>query len=406
MSAGAQALDGVKIVEFGGYAAGPHVGKMLANFGATVVHVESMSRPDGFRMQYPPYKDDKPGINSGGCFTYFNDSKYGVTVDLKNAEGRKLARRLADWCDIVIENMRPGVIDRLGLGFQELRTSNPGVIMLSTCNMGQTGPRADTPGFGSQLSALAGFCGLTGEKEGPPMLLYGPYIDYVASTLGAVAILAALERRQRTGNGAYLDVSQYECGLLFLAGPLLEYHRNGRVAERAANDDPDAAPHGAYACLGEGWIALSCWSNEEFVRLCGAIGRSDLAKDPTLATVAGRKSAAVPIHDVLSAWARDRHAHEAAQLLQSAGVHAHAVNSVADLFTDPQLVSRRHWRRRRHPVIGDQAYCFPAFELSETPGDVTAAGPVLGADNEYVFRDLLGLSEDEFNALRAKGAMD
>ena len=157
MSAGVQALDGVKIVEFGGYAAGPHVGKMLANYGATVVHVESMSRPDGFRMQYPPYKDDRPGINSGGCFTYFNDSKYGVTVDLKNAEGRKLARRLSDWCDVIIENMRPGVIDRLGLGFQELRKTNPGLIMLSTCNMGQTGPRADTPGFGSQLSALAGF---------------------------------------------------------------------------------------------------------------------------------------------------------------------------------------------------------------------------------------------------------
>jgi crotonobetainyl-CoA:carnitine CoA-transferase CaiB-like acyl-CoA transferase len=406
MSAGIQALEGVKIVEFGGYAAGPHVGKMLANFGATVVHVESMSRPDGFRMQYPPYKDDKPGINSGGCFTYFNDSKYGVTIDLKNAEGRKLARRLADWCDVVIENMRPGVIDRLGLGFQELRKSNPGLIMLSTCNMGQTGPRADTPGFGSQLSALAGFCGLTGEKDGPPMLLYGPYIDYVASTLGATAVLAALERRQRTGNGAYLDVSQYECGLLFLAGPLLEYHRSGRVAERAANDDPDAAPHGAYACLGEGWIALSCWSNEEFVRLCSAIGRLDLAKDPALATLAGRKSGAALIHDALSAWARDRDAHEAAQLLQSAGVCAHAVNSIADLFTDPQLVSRRHWRRRRHPVIGDQAYCFPAFELSETPGDITASGPVLGADNERVYRDFLGLSEEEFNACRANGAMD
>jgi crotonobetainyl-CoA:carnitine CoA-transferase CaiB-like acyl-CoA transferase len=406
MSAGIQALEGVKIVEFGGYAAGPHVGKMLANFGATVVHVESMSRPDGFRMQYPPYKDDKPGINSGGCFTYFNDSKYGVTIDLKNAEGRKLARRLADWCDVVIENMRPGVIDRLGLGFQELRKSNPGLIMLSTCNMGQTGPRADTPGFGSQLSALAGFCGLTGEKEGPPMLLYGPYIDYVASTLAATAVLAALERRQRTGNGAYLDVSQYECGLLFLAGPLLEYHRSGRVAERAANDDQDAAPHGAYSCLGEGWIALSCWSNEEFVRLCGAIGRSDLAKDPALATLAGRKSAAALIQDALSAWAQDRDAHEAAQLLQSAGVRAHAVNSIADLFTDPQLVSRRHWRRRRHPVIGDQAYCFPAFELSETPGDITASGPVLGADNERVYRDFLGLSEEEFNACRANGAMD
>ncbi len=406
MSAGIQALDGVKIVEFGSYAAGPHVGKMLANFGATVVHVESMARPDGFRMQYPPYKDGKPGLNSGGCFTYFNDSKYGVTIDLKSPEGRKLARRLAEWCDVVIENMRPGVVDRLGLGFQELRKTNPGLVMLSTCNMGQTGPRADTPGFGSQLSALAGVCGLTGEKDGPPMLLYGPYIDYIASTLGAAAVLAALERKQRTGEGAYLDVSQYECGLMFLAGPLLEYHRSGKLAERAGNDDPHAAPHGAFACRGEGWIALSCWSDGEFARLCAAIERPDLAKDPNLATLEGRKAAASLIQSALSTWARDRDAHEAAQLLQSHRVHAHAVNSIADLFADPQLIHRRLWRKRRHPVLGDQAYCYPAFELSETPGDVTAAGPMLGADNGRVFRDFLGLSEDEFNALHAKGAMD
>ncbi|OGA46927.1 MAG: CoA-transferase [Betaproteobacteria bacterium RIFCSPLOWO2_12_FULL_63_13] len=406
MNAGFLALDGLKIVEFGGYAAGPHVGKMLANFGATVVHVESMSRPDGFRMQYPPYKDDTPGINSGGCFTYFNDSKYGVTIDVKNPEGRKLSRQLTDWCDIVIENMRPGVIDRIGLGFEELRKSNSDLIMLSTCNMGQTGPRADTPGFGSQLSALAGFCGLTGAKDGPPMLLYGPYIDYVASTLGAAAVLAALERRERTGKGAYLDVSQYECGLLFLAGPLLEYHTSGKIADRVENDDPDAAPHGAYACQGEGWIALSCWSEDEFARLCGAIGRAELARDPALATLAGRKSASVRINDALSAWARAREAHQAARMLQAAGVPCHAVNSIADLFSDPQLVARRQWSRRRHPVIGDQAYCSPAFELSETPGDVTASGPVLGADNERVFRDFLRMSKDEFDAARAKGAMD
>jgi len=406
MSAGVQALEGVRIVEFGGYAAGPHIGKMLANFGAIVVHVESMSRPDGFRMQYPPYKDGKPGINAGGCFAYFNDSKYGVTVDLKNPEGRKLAKQLADWSDIVIENMRPGVVGRLGLGFEELCRSNPDLIMLSTCNMGQTGPRADTPGFGSQLTALAGMCGLTGQPDGSPNLLYGPYIDFIASTLGAAAVLAALEQRRRTGKGAYLDVSQYECGLLFLAGPLLEYRASGKVVARAGNDDPQAAPHGAYRCRGEGWMALSCWSTEEFVRLCEAIGRTDIARDPRLATLAGRKSNATLIHGAVSTWARDREAHEAAVLMQTAGVHAHAVNTVADLFTDSQLVSRRLWRRRRHPVIGDQAYCFPAFDLSDTPGDITAAGPVLGADNERVFREFLGLSEAEFKTAAAKGAMD
>lgn len=405
MSATPQALEGVKVLEFGGYAAGPHIGKMLGNFGATVVHVESMSRPDGFRMQYPPYKDGKPGINSGGCFAYFNDSKFGVTLDLKNPQGLELARRLAGWCDIVIENMRPGVMDRLGLGFATLRRSNAGLIMLSTCNMGQTGPRADTPGFGSQLSALAGMCGLTGSRDGPPMLLYGPYIDFIASTLGAAAVLAALQRRRRNGKGSYLDISQYECGLLFLAGPLLDYHASGRIAGRIGNDDPDCAPHGAWPCRDGGWIALSCWSGEEFARLCRALGNSGLADDARLATLAGRKRDAALIAGAISDWTRTRAAHAAAETLQRAGVHAHAVNSVADLFTDPQLATRRLWRRRPHPVLGDQAYCFPAFELSETPGDITSAAPTLGQHNGQVLRELLKLSPEEYRAFEEKGAM-
>ncbi|HET9817072.1 MAG TPA: CoA transferase, partial [Xanthobacteraceae bacterium] len=158
MSAVAQALAGLKVLEFGGYAAGPHIGKVLANFGARTIHMESKERPDGFRIQYPPFKDDRPGYNRSGCFAFFNDSKYSVTVDLKKPAGVALARRMAQWCDLIIENMRPGVMERLGLGFAALAERNPRLVMLSTCNMGQTGPRSDQPGFGSQLSALAGMC--------------------------------------------------------------------------------------------------------------------------------------------------------------------------------------------------------------------------------------------------------
>jgi len=383
MTPGMQALADIRIAEFGSYAAGPHIGKMLANFGATVVHVESRARPDGFRLQYPPYKDNQPGIDSGGCFAYFNDSKLGVTLDLKNPRGVELARRLVASCDVVIENMRPGVMARIGLGYDALRAARPGLVMLSTCNMGQTGPRADTPGFGSQLTALAGMCNLTGTPDGPPMLLYGPYIDFIASTLGAAAVLAALERRRSTGAGAWLDVSQYECGLMFLAGPLLEYHSSGRVAQRAGNDDPDAVLHGAYPCANGTWIAVSCWSAEERQRLDAAI-----------------------VPQSLEAWLAARAADAAAQALQAAGVHAHAVNTVADLFTDPQLAARGQWRRRAHPVIGNQAYCFPAFELSATPGDITRAAPTLGGDNDHVFRELLGLSADELAAYQAAGAFE
>ncbi|HEY5896120.1 MAG TPA: CoA transferase [Burkholderiales bacterium] len=376
-----QALEGIRIAEFGSYAAGPHIGKMLANFGATVVHVESRAHPDGFRMQYPPYKDGKPGIDSSGCFAYFNDSKLGITLDLKNPKGVELARRLVAGSDVVIENMRPGVMARIGLGFETLKSLNPALIMLSSCNMGQTGPRADTPGFGSQLTALAGMANLTGVHDGPPMLLYGPYIDFIASTLGAVAVLAALEQRRATGKGAYLDVSQYESGLLFLAGELFDYHTSGRVAGRVGNDDPDAMPHGAFPCKDGGWVALSCWSDAERSRLRKLIGKKTLAD-----------------------WTAARTPAEAAKELQAAGVHAHAVNTIGDLFTDPQLAARGQWHRRVHEVIGEHAYCGPAFRLSETPGAVTTAAHTLGRDNAKVFRGLLGLSEEEYGAYDAAGA--
>lgn len=406
MSAVAQALDGLKIVEFGGYAAGPHIGKILANFGATVVHVESRARPDGFRMQYPPYKDGKPGIDAGGCFALFNDSKYGVTLDLKKPEALALARKLCEWCDVVVENMRPGVMERLGLGYESLHQAHFGLIMLSTCNMGQTGPRADTPGFGSQLTALAGMCGLTGQPDGPPNLLYGPYIDFIASTMGAAALLAALERRRRSGIGAHLDVSQYECGLMFLAGPLLEHHRSGAVAQRAGNTDPAAAPHGAWRCGDGEWVVLSCWSDAEFARLAQAIDWPAAAQQQRFSTLAGRQRCTDEVDAALTNWVGARTAAAAAEALQAARVHAHRVATMADLFTDPQLIARNQWRRRRHPVIGDQAYLFPAFDLTALPGDIRSPAPRLGADNETVFREFLGLSVEQFNAACGCGAID
>src|SRR5713101_1718709 len=196
---------------------------------------------------------------------------------------------MAQWCDLVIENMRPGVMERLGLGFAALAVLNPRLVMLSTCNMGQSGPRADQPGFGSQLSALAGMCGLTGFPDGPPMLLYGPYIDYVASLLGASAALAAVIRSRRTGKGALIDLSQYECGLAFMGTALTDYFATGRLAERCGNDDPVAAPHGAYRCGDGEWVALSCWSDAEFAVLAKTIGAAALALEERFVSAAARR---------------------------------------------------------------------------------------------------------------------
>jgi len=405
-SAISQALAGVKVAEFGAYAAGPHIGKMLASFGATVVHVESHRHPDGFRNEYPPFKDGRPGVNRGGCFAMFNDSKYAVTLDLKNAPGIELARRLVGWADIVIENMRPEVMSRLGLGYETARQLKPGIVMISSCNMGQTGPRAHTPGFGSQLSALAGFCGLTGSPDGPPMLLYGPYIDFIASSLGAAAVLAALDRQRRTGRGALIDLAQYESGLLFIAGALLDHQKNGVIADRACNSDRDAAPHDAYPCRDGRWLTLSCWSDEEFAR-CGAIlGQPELAADRRFASLALRQENAAELDAVISAWLRTQDAEVAAALFQAARVHAYPVNTIADLFRDPQLLYRRVWRRRLHGAIGELSCYFSAFDLSDTPGDVMAAAPLIGEHNTLVFQEFLGMSASEWADYQKQGAFD
>ncbi|MBH97818.1 MAG: hypothetical protein CMM56_05130 [Rhodospirillaceae bacterium] len=399
------ALSGTKVVVFGGYAAGPWIGKILANFGADVVHVESLTRPDGFRLEYPPFKDGRRGVNRGGTFTFFNDSKLGITLDLKKPGGVELAKRLIDWSDVLIENMRPGVIKRLGLDYAELLKTNPSLIQLSTCNMGQTGRRSQTPGFGSQLSAMAGFSELSGQSNGPPMLLYGPYIDFIAAFYGTSAVLAALTNQKNNHKGCLIDLSQYECGVSFLAGELLDFNRNGIIAGRIGNADDQAVPHGVYRCSDMEWLAISCWSNSEFFRLAKILGKEQWCEDDRFSTCIARRNNIVLIEAAITNWCSDRTAELASVELQASYVHAYAVNTVADLFTDPQLAFRNTWRVLEHPVIGEQSFYFPGFDLSETPGEIINPGPLLGADNKHVYQNFLGLTETEMARYRANGVI-
>src|SRR5438552_5917211 len=296
------ALADVKVVEFGAYAAGPCISKYLSNFGDRVVHVESRQRPDGFRLQYPPFKDGKVGLNRSGCFAFFNDSKRGVTLDLKNTEGLRLAQRLVEWSDIVIENMRPGVMARLGLDYGSLRAQQLDLIMLSTSNMGQTGPHATHPGFGSQLSSLSGFTQLIGEPDGPPYFLYGPYIDFIAVAFGGIAVLAALDHRRRTGAGAYIDLSQYETGVQFISSAMLDYSANGAIANRDGNRDAVAAPHGCYPCTDDEWCVISCWDDREWERLCHAAEQSSWLSDARFAKLRQRKENERELDQLIGGW--------------------------------------------------------------------------------------------------------
>src|SRR2546428_6592696 len=269
----AGALRGIRVVEVGFAAAGPLVGKYLANFGAEVIRLESRLAADVFRTTYPPFKDGIVDPDHAGMFAFYNDGKRSATLNLKHPKGVALARALIGRADVFVESFTPGTVARLGLGPDLLRSEHPELILLSSCNQGQTGPHAFHPGYGSQLSALAGFVQLLGEPDSTPVLLYGPYIDYVAVGYGAIAVLAALERRKRTGAGCTIDLSQYEAGLQFLTPTILEFAANGRIPGRRGNADVVAAPHGVYRCAGpDRWVALSVWTDAEWRAVCGVPG--------------------------------------------------------------------------------------------------------------------------------------
>lgn len=399
-------LEGLRVVEFGAFAAGPMVGKYLANFGATVVHVESRSRPDGLRLNYPPFKDNRPDPDGAGWFAFCNDTKCSVTLNLKRPRAQEVARRLVRWADVVIENYAPGVMGRLGLGYEDVRRENPAVVYLSSCNMGQTGPRAAQKGFGSQLTSQAGFTHLTGFPGDEPMLLFGPYIDFVAVGFGLVAVLAALDHRRRTGQGVYVDLSQYEAGVQFVLPSLLDYEAHGRVPGPAGNRADHASPHGVFPCRGEDrWCAIAVETDAQWRALCRVAGHPEWAEDPRFSTLDARKQHEDELEALVAGWTREHEAAWLAETLQAAGVPACPVQRTSDLFTDPQLRERAVWRELAHPVLGRFHYVAPPFCLPESPAEVRRS-PLLGEHNGWFYREVLELPEAELQELEADGVFD
>ena len=395
------ALAGVRVVEMGFAAAGPLVGKYLANFGAEVIRVESRLAADVFRTTYPPFKGGVVEPDRAGMFAFYNDGKRSATLNLKHPKGVALARALIARADVFVESFTPGTVARLGLGPELLRSEHPELILLSSCNQGQTGPHAFHPGYGSQLSALAGFVQLLGEPDSTPVLLYGPYIDYIAVGYGAIAVLAALERRKRTGIGCTIDLSQYEAGLQFLTPTILEFAANGRIPGRAGNADAVAAPHGVYRCAGaDRWVALSVWDDARWRVFSDATGIDGPA------TATGRRAARAELDARIDAWTQRRERDEIVRLLRSKGLRVAPVLSISELFTDPQLAHRGMWPALTHPAIGEMRVMAPPFKLSATPSSQLRPGPTIGADNDHIFGEILGLSRDERRTLERDGVFE
>lgn len=399
-------LSEVHVVEFGGYGAGPAVGKSLAEHGAEVIRVESMLRLDGFRTNYPPYTGNVPGVERAAMFAITNDNKLSVSLNLKSDKGRELAIRLIERAEVVVENFTPGAMDRLGLGHDAMVVRNPKLVTLSTCNQGRTGPQANRAGFGSHLTSLSGFTELTGWPDRQPSLLWGPYIDYIAVAYGAVAVLAGLEQVRRTGVGCHIDLSQYETGVQFMAPALVQYFASGEVMDRQGNRDRNAVPHGVFPCLGEQrWCAISVHDDAEWSRFASEVGEP-WAKESELATVAGRREQEDRLEELIASWTSTQSRENLVERMRKAGVHSAPVNDMGDLYSDPQLVFRNAFQRVDHPVMGVHAVPGPPYILPESPGKVTHGAPMVGQHNEAVLCGILGLSTAEFEELEKSDVLE
>ncbi len=384
-----QLLEGIKVVDFTWHLTGPLSTKALSDAGAEVIHVESRKRPDIQRV----------GAKFGS-FNQYNSSKLGITLNLSTPEGLELVKRLIARADIVAENFAGGAMERMGLGYEELKKVKPDIIMCSSCMQGQTGPHARHPGSGHKLTALAGFNHITGWPDREPGYIEA-YTDFIGPRFNIIAILAALDYRRRTGKGQYLDMSQYENAIHFIGGLVLDYEVNKRVLGRKGNRCDYAAPHNAYRCQGEDrWCTIAVFTHEEWQSFCRVIGEPEWTHDLKFATLLNRKQNEAELDSYVEEWTVNRTAEEVMTKMQSAGVPAGVVETGEDLLDkDLQFKYRQTFVELEHPEGGKyRTQTGPHFKLSKVPFQLKRA-PRLGEHNEYVFKGILGLSDEKYDRL-------
>jgi benzylsuccinate CoA-transferase BbsF subunit len=398
-------LDGVKVADFTWVATGPLMTRTLADYGAQVIKIEGRSSPDSMRVS-GPFKNGVPGLEREGWFLVYNTNKMSVALNLADPRGVAVARKFAAWADIVAENFAGGVMEKMGLGYEELKKVNPDIIMISASMQGQTGPHAKHRALGGQLAALSGFCHITGWPEGIPTPI-GVYTDYIVPHFSVPVLLGALLYRNRTGKGQYIDLSQFEAGLQFMAPLLLDYEANGREAGRMGNRCDAAAPHGAYRCMGKDrWCAISVFSDEEWRSFTRVVGHGEWADDPRFATLAQRKKNEDELDRLVEGWTLQHAAEEVMTMMQSGGVAAGVLETDQDLLEkDPQLAHRQYFRELDHPEVGKHVVHREAFTLSRSPSELTRA-PLLGEHNEHALKNILGMSDDEIAQLVVDGVLE
>ena len=391
-------LTGVRVLDFFWLIAGPLTTRILADFGAEVIKVESSQRIDQIRSGGVRREGDRDP-DAATVFADCNSGKRGMTLNLNIPEGVQLARRLAAISDIVTNNFTGDRMDRWGLGYESLSAINPGLIMVSMPAMGASGPRRRYGSNGNGVAAAAGFNALMGFPGRPPVGMGSLYPDFTNPFHAATAIFAALHHRNRTGQGQFLDIGQFQANVSLLDTEILDYTVNGVTAGQNANRSPHACPHGVYRCAGDdNWCAIEVPSDAQWQALCRVINRLDLVTDVRLATLAGRKAHEDVIDQALTAWTSTRDRRDVMAALQRAGIPAGVVQTLKDMLEEDERLRTEHFQAVVHPA----GYEFTVQRIPiRRNGRPTSASPhpSMGQDNEYVLGELLGLPEAEIKRL-------
>jgi len=397
-------LKNLRVLDLGWVMVGPMSGRYLADLGAEVFKVESSQRIDPLRT-LGPFKDGVPGPERSLSYHFINAGKRSITLDITSEGGREVIRSLAREVDVVIESFTPGVMEKLGLGYESLRADNPGLIMVSTCILGQTGPAAGTSGVGTLGAAYAGASFLLGWPDRAPVGPYSAWTDSVAPRFVLASVLSALHRRKRTGEGCYIDVSQAEAGVQFLLPAYFDFAANGNIPQRAGNTPaPLRSPSGLYRCAGnDRWVAIDASRADHWRALAELIG--PVAADDRYATLMGRLRHRAELNALIEAWTSTRIDSEVEATLQAQGIPAHMACHAHDLDADADLAADEYLQPVYDPVVGAVRNRGATFHISPSAPERARPGPRIGDSTDAILRDIAGMSPQRISELRESGAL-
>ncbi len=400
-------FEGLKVLDMTWGGVGPFQGNFLGYYGATIIRIEGKTRSDVTRSSGDPVGDGHD-LERGPVFALTHPvKKLDFTMNIAHAKAPDVFKKLAAWADVFIESFTTGMLEKRGLGYEDLKKVNPKLIMMRTCGFGHTGPMASQPGFGQTVTSLTGFYNITGwpDRRASPISSY--YTDHLAPLGGGLVLMAAIDYMRRTGQGQCLDQAQVETGINFLSPVILDYTVNGRSLPLSGNKNVRAAPHGAYRCKGDDrWIGIGVYTDEEWENFCRVLGSPAWTNEERFATLDGRTKNSDALDKLVEAWTINFTSEQVMAMLQAVGVAAGVVATAEDSEKDPQLKEYDFFRDLDHPYLGRRNFYHPpGFTLSDVKSQLHRP-PLLGEHTEYICTEILGMSKAEYEQLLKEGVIE